>query len=90
MPTQQTQNILYNICTASAQRLRRLANIVQMLDKCFLFTGKECAISKLPDRNVARILFINPFPSRLSHLNIHPLDVQIGETLTSFPITFIH
>ena len=31
---------LYNICTASAQRLRRWSNIVQMLYKCFVFTGK--------------------------------------------------
>ena len=30
---------LYNICTASAQRLRRWSNIVQMLYKCFVFTG---------------------------------------------------
>ena len=30
---------LYNICTTSAQRLRRWSNIVQMLYKCFVFTG---------------------------------------------------
>ena len=30
---------LYNICTTSAQRLRRLSTIVQMLYKCFVFTG---------------------------------------------------
>ena len=30
---------LHNICTASTQRLRRLSNIVQMLYKCFVFTG---------------------------------------------------
>ena len=29
---------LHNICTTSAQRLRRWANIVQMLYKCFVFT----------------------------------------------------
>ena len=29
---------LYNICTTSAQR-RRWSNIVQMLYKCFVFTG---------------------------------------------------
>ena len=29
---------LYNICTTSAQRLRRWANIVQMLHKCFVLT----------------------------------------------------
>ena len=33
--TQQTQNILYNICTTSAQRLRRWSNILQMLYKMF-------------------------------------------------------
>ena len=43
--SQQTQNIcitcvhLYNICTMLAQRLRRWANIVQMLYKCFVFAG---------------------------------------------------
>ena len=31
---------LYNICTASAQRLRRWSNIVQMLCKCFVLAGK--------------------------------------------------
>ena len=30
---------LYNICTTSAQRLRRWSNIVQILYKCFVFTG---------------------------------------------------
>ena len=30
---------LYNICTASAQRLRRWSNIVQMLYICVRFTG---------------------------------------------------
>ena len=30
---------LYNICTTSAQRLRRRSNIVQMLYKCFVFAG---------------------------------------------------
>ena len=30
---------LYNICTTSAQRLRRWSNIVQMLYKCLVFTG---------------------------------------------------
>ena len=28
-----------NICTISAQRLRRWSNIVQMLYKCFVFAG---------------------------------------------------
>ena len=31
---------LYNICTTLAQRLRRWSNIVKMLYKCFVFTGK--------------------------------------------------
>ena len=30
---------LYNICTASAQRLRRWSNILQVFYKCFVFTG---------------------------------------------------
>ena len=30
---------LHNICTTSAQRLRRCSNFVQMLYKCFVFTG---------------------------------------------------
>ena len=30
---------LYNICTTSAQRLRRWSNIVQMVYKCFVFAG---------------------------------------------------
>ena len=30
---------LYNICTTSAQRLRRWPNVVQMLYKCFAFAG---------------------------------------------------
>ena len=30
---------LYNICTTSGQRLRRWPNIVQILDKCFVFAG---------------------------------------------------
>ena len=34
---------LYNICTTSAQRLRRWSNIVQMLYKCFVFTGEADA-----------------------------------------------
>ena len=33
------QKHLYNIYTTSAQRLQRWANIVQMLYKCFGFTG---------------------------------------------------
>ena len=30
---------LYNMCTMSAQRLRRWSNIVHMLYKCFVFAG---------------------------------------------------
>ena len=30
---------LYNICATSAQRQRRWADVVQMLYKCFVFTG---------------------------------------------------
>ena len=33
----------YNICTTSAQRLRRWSNIVQMLYKYFVFTGLNAA-----------------------------------------------
>ena len=32
---------LYNICTTLVQRLRRCSNIVQMLYKCFVFTGTD-------------------------------------------------
>ena len=32
---------LYNICTTSAQLLRRWSNIVQMLYKCFVFAGSD-------------------------------------------------
>ena len=37
---------LYNICTMSAQRLRRWPIIVQMLYKYFVFTGLNAAPSK--------------------------------------------
>ena len=33
---------MYNICTTSAQRLRRWSDIVQMLYKCFVFIGMVC------------------------------------------------
>ena len=33
------KNHLYNICTASAQGLRCWSNIVQIVYKCFVFTG---------------------------------------------------
>ena len=33
---------LYDICTTSAQRLRRWSNIVQMSYKCFVHTGSIC------------------------------------------------
>ena len=32
---------LYNICTTSAKLLRRWSNIVQMLNKCVVFTGRS-------------------------------------------------
>ena len=35
--TQQTQKHLYDICTMSAQRLRRWSDIVQITYKCFSF-----------------------------------------------------
>ena len=37
---------LYKICTTSAQRLRRWSNIVQVLCKCFVFTGKHANIGR--------------------------------------------
>ena len=37
--TQAKTKHLYNICTMLAQRLRRWSNVVQMLYKCFVFTG---------------------------------------------------
>ena len=40
-PVSTTHWYAYNICTTSAQRLRRWANIVQMLYKCFVFTGRS-------------------------------------------------
>ena len=36
---------LSNICTMYAQRLRRWSNIVQMLYKCFVFTGLAADIA---------------------------------------------
>ena len=33
----------YTICTMSAQRLRRWASIVQILEKCFVLTRKLCS-----------------------------------------------
>ena len=39
IPMQKTQNM----CTTSAQRLRRWSNIVQMWYKCFVFTGLNAA-----------------------------------------------
>ena len=35
-----TTKHVYNICTTSAQRLRRWSNIVQMLYTCFVFAGR--------------------------------------------------
>ena len=40
---------LYNICTTSARRLRGWSNIVQMLYKCFVFTG---IISEMHNRQL--------------------------------------
>ena len=34
---------LYNICTMLDQRRRRLADVVQMLYKCFVFAGLHCS-----------------------------------------------
>ena len=39
LTTQQTQSNFYNICTMLAQRRSCLANVVQMLYKCVVFTG---------------------------------------------------
>ena len=38
---------LYNICTTSAQRLRRRPNIVQILYKSFVFAGNRASIVAL-------------------------------------------
>ena len=38
--TQANTKHKYNICTTSAQRLRRWADVVQMSYKCFMFTTK--------------------------------------------------
>ena len=38
---------LHNICTMLGQRRRRWADVVQMLYKCFVFTGKQRLVSKL-------------------------------------------
>ena len=47
---------LYNICTILDQRLRRWSNIVQMLYKYFVFTGKF-----IPDRQGKNRLTINNY-----------------------------
>ena len=39
MLSQHTQKHLYGFCSTKTQRLRRWFNIVQMLYKCFVFTG---------------------------------------------------
>ena len=44
---------LYNICTTSAQRLRRRSSIVQMLYKCVVLAGMGRVLSNL-----------NPFPAK--------------------------
>ena len=38
-------NTKHNICTTSAQRLRRWSNIVQMFYRCFVFAGM-CLVNK--------------------------------------------
>ena len=44
----------YNICTMLDQRRKRWADVLQMLYKCFVFTGKF----KCPDRSM--VLYISP------------------------------
>ena len=53
--SQQTQNILNNICIPSAQRLRRWSNIVQMLYKWFVFAGLYWCIVCCPDQACAKV-----------------------------------
>ena len=48
---------LYNICTTSAQRLRRWSNIVQMLHKCFVFAGMTSYIT-IDCRNNGKFVLI--------------------------------
>ena len=38
---QSTQNICITFCTTSAQRVRRWADVVQILYKCFVFAGNN-------------------------------------------------
>ena len=45
MPTAANTKHLYNICTTSAQRLRRSCSIVQMLYKCFVLAGTEAPVT---------------------------------------------
>ena len=45
---------LYNICTTSAQRLRRWSNIIQMLYKCFVFAG-QYVVWTSQQRSVSRV-----------------------------------
>ena len=46
--TPEDRKHLYNICTPSAQRLRRWSNIVHMLYKCFVFAGPPVLITPPP------------------------------------------
>ena len=38
---------LHNICTTSAQRLRRWADVVQILYECFVFTGTDHILNNI-------------------------------------------
>ena len=53
-----TTKHLYNICTAPAKRLRRCANIVQMLYKCFMFAGLFSISSQLRAPSDYRFLLL--------------------------------
>ena len=57
---------LYNICTTSAQRLRRWSNIVQMLYKCFVFTGIEVNFQNNNSKS-------NDFKTWRIHLTFHDI-----------------
>ena len=66
---------LYNICTTSAQRLRRWSDIVQMLYKCFVFAG----VGPIPG-SVSQWLVSGIIPeiisSAVSCLSAHVKDVH--------------
>ena len=48
-----------NICTTSPERLGRWSNIVQMLNKCFVFAGHMSAEASLRSDLVGTQLFCN-------------------------------